>query len=722
MKQLFASKSGRHPLEAPMPTPGDNEIMVAVYSSAISTGTETMSLGKGDMTLTEKLNEKKQLLDKVMRVIKSKGLGNTIKLIKGKLNPAEQAILYKPVGYSNAGTVIAKGRLVKNFNAGDRVACAGAGIASHAEYVTIPVNLAVKIPERLSFDAAAFTTIGAIAMQGIRRANVTFGETIVITGLGLLGLIAVQIAKAWGLVVIGTDLNPLRLKLAEELGADYCFDARESDLVEKIKEVTHGYGADAVIIYAATKNSEPANQALAACRRKGRVVIVGSVGMDLQRDAMYSNELDFVMSTSYGPGRYDNQYEEKGIDYPIGYVRWTENRNMMEFTRLLASGEVKVDSLISKKFKIEQASEAYNTLVQNPSENISCIFEYAHEDDSIPDSRMQVQRTIKASEKIGVGIIGAGGFIQKNHLANILSMPEKYSLIGIAEKTTASAKTVSEQYPLRYVSTNYKELLGDPEVDLIIIGTRHNLHATLVTDSIKSGKNVLVEKPLAMTHEELRIIENAFAENRDVVATVGFNRRYSPFIQEARKVISRNASPIAINYRVNAGYIAPGNWVQDLEEGGGRVIGEVCHFIDLISYLVSGKIREMNVVHVPIDGRHVQTEDNLILNMSFSDGSIGSLIYTSLGGKAMGKERIEIFTGGSSLVIDDFMELQAYNCAESGFKIKYIDKGHKALVAELAKKLKGEESLILPFETDIEMSRLTLMVLDQMHALKLPEN
>lgn len=722
MKQIFTSKAGRYALEAPLPTPGDNEIMVAVYSSAISTGTETMSMTKDDLTLGEKLNEKKQLLHKVERLIQSKGIGTAIKVIKSKLNPAEQAILYKPVGYSNAGIVIAKGRLVKSFNAGDRVACAGAGIASHSEYVTVPVNLAVKIPESLAYDVAAFTTIGAIAMQGIRRANVTFGETIVITGLGLLGLLAVQIAKAWGLVVIGTDLNPLRLNLAKELGADFCFDARENDLVKKIRDVTNGYGADAVIIYAATKKSEPANQALEACRRKGRVVIVGSVGMDLKRDFMYTNELDFVMSTSYGPGRYDNQYELKGIDYPIGYVRWTENRNMMEFVRLLSSGHVKVDILISKKFNIDQASEAYDTLVNNPLENISCIFEYVHEKGSIPTSRMEVNKSTSVLGKIGVGIIGAGGFIQKNHLANILAMPEKFNLVGVAEKTTASAKTISEQYSVKYVSTNYKELLGDSEIDLIIIGTRHNLHAALVTDSIKSGKNVLVEKPLAMTHEELLILENAFAENPGVIATVGFNRRYSPFIQKAKQVISRNACPIVINYRVNAGYIAPDNWVQDLEEGGGRVIGEVCHFVDLIAYLVSGMIKEMNVIHIPIGGNHVQSEDNLIVTLSFSDGSIGSLTYTAIGGKAMGKERIEIFTGGSSLVINDFMELQTFNCAESGFKLKNIDKGHKALIAELAKKLKGEESLILPFETDIEMSRLTLMINDQIHTLGLSAN
>ncbi|MCJ7448032.1 MAG: bi-domain-containing oxidoreductase [Bacteroidales bacterium] len=718
MKQIFATNKGLNALDAPVPTPGDNELLVAVYTSVISTGTETMGMKKGDVTLSEKLHEKKLLWDKVNRIIQEKGFNSAIKAIKNKLNPAEQAVIFKPVGYSNAGVVIAKGHLVTNFNVGDRVACAGAGIAAHAEFTSVPVNLAVKIPDEVSFESAGFTTIGSIAMQGIRRANVTFGETIVIIGLGLLGLIAVQIAKTWGLVVIGTDLNPLRLELAKEVGADHCFDANDKNLVQKIKDATHGYGADAVIIYAATKHSEPANQAMEACRKKGRVVIVGSVGMNLEREAMYSKELDFVMSTSYGPGRYDNQYELKGIDYPIGYVRWTENRNMMEFIRLLATGQVKVDPLISNRFNIDQAAEAYNTLVENPGGNISCLFNYLHEEKVVPVSRMEVHPRKITSGKIGVGIIGVGSFIQRNHLSNILNMPEEYELIGIAERTPASAKTVSEKYKVNYVSTDYRQLISDPDIDLIVIGTRHNLHAVLVTDSIRSGKNVLVEKPLAMNHDELSMIEGAIRENPHVVATVGFNRRYSPLIQKVKHVIKNSGTPVVINYRVNAGYFPPDIWVQDLEEGGGRIVGEVCHFIDLIAYLASGKVREIYAAHIPTDGKIIQSEDNVIVTMAFENGSIGVLTYTSIGGKDMEKERIEIFTNGSSLVINDFIELQTFNCDETGMKLKQADKGHKVLINELSKKLKNEESLILPFETDIEMTRLTLSVLDQIHGLK----
>jgi predicted dehydrogenase/threonine dehydrogenase-like Zn-dependent dehydrogenase len=717
MKQIYSTNKGRIAFNTAMPTPGDKEVLVAVYSSVISTGTETMEMRKGDMTLSEKLHENKLLFDKVTRVIQDKGISSTIKAIKKKISPAEQALLFKPVGYSNAGVVVAKGTLVTNFNVGDRVACAGAGIASHAEYTAVPVNLAVRVPDEVPFESAGFTTIGAIAMQGIRRANVTFGETVVVIGLGLLGLIAVQIAKAWGLVVIGTDLNPKRLALAKELGADHCFNATDKNLVQKIRDVTFGHGADAVIIYASTKNSEPANQALEACRRKGRVVIVGSVGMDLQRDAMYSKELDFVISTSYGPGRYDNSYELKGIDYPIGYVRWTENRNMMEFVRLLATGQVKVDLLISNKFNIDQAAEAYQTLVESPGENISCVFNYIHEEKDVPASRLEINPRKVAQGKIGVGIIGAGSFIQRNHLANILLMPDDYEVVAIAEKTPASANAIAEKYKVGYVTTDYRQLLADTSVDLIVIGTRHNLHARLVADAIRSGKNVLVEKPLAMSHNELSLIEDAVRENPDVIATVGFNRRYSPLIQKVNSIIKNNGKPVTINYRINAGYFPPEVWVQDLEEGGGRIVGEVCHFIDLIAYLASDKIKEIHAIHIPPDNKTIQSEDNVIVTMAFENGSIGVLTYTSMGGKDMEKERIEVFTNKSSLVINDFIELQTFNCDEDGLKLKKTDKGHIMLIKELAKKLKNQESLILPFDQDISMTSFTLAIVDQIHTL-----
>ena len=715
MKQIFKNNSGINVQEVPLPTPGENELLVAVEVSVISTGTETSGMRDDKKNLIENLKDKKLLLDKVIQRIKDNGLEATLETIKKKINPSEQAIVFNPIGYSNAGRVIAKGRLINGFNVGDRVACAGSGIAAHAEYVTIPVNLAVKLPENVSFNAAGFTTIGSIAMQGIRRANVTFGETIVITGLGLLGLLAVQIAKAWGLVVIGLDLNPARLELAGKMGADYCLLANDADTEKKILNITNGNGADAVVIYAATKSSDPANQALRICRRKGRVVVVGAIGMDLQRDDMYLKELDFVMSTSYGAGRYDNLYEVKGIDYPIGYVRWTENRNMMEFVRLLSSGQVDVVPLISNEFSIDQAAEAYKSLVDNPGQNIASLFRYQHETQEVPASKSELYPSPVAPGKIRVGIIGAGGFIQRNHLPNLLKLPERYELVAIANRTPAEAKTAGEKYKVRYVTTDYHQILNDPEIDLVIIGTRHNLHAQQVADAIKAGKHVLVEKPLAMNDAELTMIREAHEKNPGVIVAVGFNRRYSPLTKKVKEVIGKQPGPVMINYRINAGYIAPTVWVQDPDEGGGRILGEVCHFIDLVNYLTGSEVTQVKVVHVPLNNTTIKSEDNLSILLSYKNGSMGVITYVSFGGKDLPKELLEVFINNSSLVIDDFTGLKMYNTGEKDIKLPDTDKGHAIEIEEFAKLLKGEPSLIMPFETDLLSSEITLSVLAQLH-------
>ena len=356
MKQIFRTRMGITLQDVPFPTPGDKEVLVAVAASVISTGTETMGMRKDGKGFLEKLQERKVQLDKVRKRIEEQGLSATLATIKRKLLPSEQALIYTPVGYSNAGTVIAKGRLVSTFSIGDRVACAGSGIANHAQYASVPVNLVVKLPAGVDYPDAAFATIGSIAMQGLRRTECKPGETVVIIGLGLLGLLGVQIAKAWGLVVIGIDLNAERLELARTFGADLCIAAGDPSAEQTIRNFTQGHGADSVVIYAATSSSEPANQAMKYCRRKGRVVVVGAIGMELQREDMYVKELDFVMSTSYGPGRYDESYEVKGNDYPVGYVRWTENRNMQEFVRMLGAKTIDVQPLISNSFQIDEAS------------------------------------------------------------------------------------------------------------------------------------------------------------------------------------------------------------------------------------------------------------------------------------------------------------------------------------------------------------------------------
>lgn len=716
MKQIFKNTTGIMVHEVPMPTPGENELLVAVEASVISTGTETMDMHHDRKNLIENLQEKKRLLDKVIQKMNENGIQATMQTIKRKLNPSEQSVVFSPIGYSNAGTVISKGRLVNGFNVGDRVACAGSGIAAHAEFVTIPVTLATKLPDNVPFKYAAFTTIGSIAMQGVRRAEVTFGETVVITGLGLLGLLALQIAKAWGLVVIGLDLNPKRLEMAKAMGADHCFLANEPGAEKKIHELTGGNGADAVIIYAATKSSDPANQALRLCRRKGRVVVVGAIGMELEREAMYLKELDFVMSTSYGPGRYDNLYEVKGIDYPIGYVRWTENRNMLEFNRLLSIHKIDVHSLISNSFTIDQADEAYRSLIEHPGQNIASLFHYHHETLEVPISKSILSSTPIRSNKIRLGIIGAGGFVQNSHIPNILKLSEIYELVAIANRTPAEAKTAGEKYKVRYITTDYMQILKDPEIDLVLIGTRHNLHATQVVDAITAGKHVIVEKPLAMDEGELNLIREIHQQHPNIHASVGFNRRYAPFIQKVKEHLSNHNTPMFINYRLNAGTIPMNSWVQDLEEGGGRIIGEVCHFIDLVNYLANSNVKQVQVVGIPVDGVSITAEDNLAITLTYQNGSIAVITYVTFGSKVMTKERIEIFTDGYSFVIDDFLNMEIFGKNERIVeKLKFPDKGHYQEMIELAKLLKGEKSLILPFENDLHTTDITLNVVRQLH-------
>lgn len=710
MKQIFKNNSGISLQEVPLPTPGDNEILVAVEASVISTGTETIGMHQGNKTLAEILKEKKLLVEKIVQRIKEKGIEATIDKIRSKLNPSEQSIVMNPIGYSNSGTVIAKGQFTKGFNIGDRVACAGSGIAAHAEFVTIPVNLAVRIPDNVSIESAAFTTIGSISMQGIRRAGVTFGESVVITGLGLLGLLAVQIAKAWGLVVIGIDLNPTRLEIAKSMGADHCFLANDPETEKRILELTGRNGADAVIIYAATKSSEPANQALRLCRRRGKVVVVGAIGMELEREAMYVKELDFVMSTSYGPGRYDDLYEVKGVDYPIGYVRWTENRNMQEFIRLVSDEKVNVIPLISNTFTIEQVDEAYKSLVETPGQNIASLFRYQHEEMEVPVSKCPLYPVVVSHEKIRVGIIGAGGFVQATHIPNMLKLPDQFEIVAIANRTPAEAKSAGEKFKANYVTTDYKEILNDEGIDMVIIGTRHNLHAVQVIDSIKAGKHVLVEKPLAMNQEELKRIRETIAEFPNVNVAVGFNRRYSPLTVKAKEIINRTAGPAVINYRINAGYIPPTIWVQDPSEGGGRIIGEVCHFLDLTSYLAGARVVRLQVSEVPVNNVNISSEDNLSVLLSFENGSLGVITYVSCGGKDLPKERIEIFINNSSIVVDDFINLSMYNTGEKDIKLSQQDKGHFNEIMEFSKLLRGKPSLILPIEHDLISTELTLTI------------
>ena len=456
MYQVFKTSKGIKTIQVPAPMLQDLEILVKTNFSLISTGTETASLKKAHNSEGGIIRDSFGKFKKVKEKIIKDGLSAALTKVSSKLVETEESLKYSPIGYSVSGEVIAVGKAVKNFAIGDRVACAGSGIAAHAEFVRIPVNLAVKLPESVLMEDAAFTTVGSIAMHGIRRAEVQPGETIIVLGLGLIGQLAVQIAKSWGLNVIGIDILEQRVMTAVQSGCDIGLLSKDPEISAKVLSYTKGYGADAVIIYAATQSSEPSNLALSLCRQKGRVVLVGSVGMELDRDLMYKKELDYVISTSYGPGRYDDIYEYDGVDYPIGYVRWTENRNMQEFVRLLSNGSIKTVPLVTGRFKITEAETAFNSLVKHPVDNLAVVLEYNTEPQT-PHFNLTLRGSKVDKTKIGVALVGAGGFAQRTHLPNLLKLSTFYSIDYIVDRKPEQALSVGKKYGAAKIGTDYRE-------------------------------------------------------------------------------------------------------------------------------------------------------------------------------------------------------------------------------------------------------------------------
>ena len=717
MKQVFV-KNGEVILEdVPLPVCDNNDVLVANAYSAISVGTERSVITGAKHPSVMDILKDFSLMKKAFGFVKKKGIREAMAVVR----ELGEAIL--PLGYSSSGIVIAVGKNVTDINVGDRVACAGGGKANHAEVVAVPRNLVAKILEGVSFEEASFTTLGAIAMQGIRRAEMQFGETIVILGVGLLGQQAVQIAKAAGYKVIAIDQDAGRVELAKKMGADLGLVVGKHNIEKEVLDYTHGVGADSVVIYAATSSSEPANQAMRLAREKGRVVVVGAVGMSLERPVFYEKELDFLMSRSYGPGRYDPLYEEKGIDYPIGYVRWTENRNMQAFLDLLKDKKVNLKPLIKAIFPIEKAIEAYRLVVKGEKQTIGILLKYIPPKYFTSTGKViSAKRAIEISPriiegKINVALIGAGRFAKATLLPLISKIPD-YNLRAVCSTTGINAKEVALKYDAEYYTTDYKEVLEDENIDLVIITTPHNLHYPMIVDAAKAGKAIYVEKPMCLLEEELNKIVKVISETK-VPLVVGFNRRYSLLSIKTKELLKQKHGPYLINYRVNAGFIPKTHWVQDPEVGGGRIVGECCHFLDVFNYLIESDVKHIAVEVVPIDNTTVVTYDNVAVTMKWKEGSLTVLTYTSLGHADLPKERIEIFADGSSIVIDNFREMRLFGFKERGFRLKREDKGHYQQLVELAKFLKGEKSNIISFQECIKSMKNTFKVWNMVRSSKI---
>jgi polar amino acid transport system substrate-binding protein len=652
--------------------------LVRNHFSVISAGTEGKTVKDARLGYIGKAMARKDEVSKVIRTAKTIGLRETYKIMMNKLD-APSAL-----GYSCAGEVIGVADDITGFKIGDRVACAGAG-AVHAEVVCVPKNLCVKLSDEVNSNEAAFTTLGAIALQGIRQADLRLGESCAVIGLGLIGQLTIQLLNAAGIKSIGIDIDKRMVELARQEGAQ-AFERNQELLEQTILQLTGGHGVDSVIITAGAGSTDPVDLAGEICRRKGNVIIVGNVPTGFKRSNYYKKELELKMSCSYGPGRYDASYEEEGVDYPYGYVRWTENRNMQAFVELLAAKKVSLQSIISHTFDFKNAPDAYQLILDKEEPYTGILLKYDLEKQV--KQRVELKNNAATAGKAALGFIGAGSFA-----SNVLlpAIKGKASLLGIATSKPNNARNIADKYGFSYCTDKPTELFADKNINTIFIATRHDSHAHYVMEALKNKKNVFVEKPLCLREDELEEIKNIYS-NSSSLLMVGFNRRFAPLVQKAKTLLKDVKTPVAINYRINAGILPSTHWSQNKEIGGGRIVGEVCHFVDLVAYLASSKIKSVSASS--LGGQN----DTLVVNLQMENNSVASISYFSNGNKNLDKEHIEIFTGGLVIGILDFASMNVY-----GSKVKKIDpgkqdKGHKQEVEEFLQAVSEGKNAPIPFD------------------------
>lgn len=686
MKQLIQNfKTGELYVDTvPVPSISSGMILVENEFSLISAGTERSTVKVAQASLLGKAKQRPELVAQVLQNIKKEGLAATITKVKTKLDSL------KALGYSTAGTVIAS--LDKNglLKPGDRVACAGQDYASHAELVAIPQNLIARIPDNVTFEEAAFTTLGAIAMQGIRQAEPTLGEKICVIGLGLLGQITCQLLKANGCEALGIDLDDKLIKIAGELGLSTAIRRDDPNLVSVCENFTSGHGFDSVIITAATPTNDPVVLASEIIRKKGKIIIVGAVKMDIPRDPFfYKKELDLRMSCSYGPGRYDPEYEESGKDYPFAYVRWTEQRNMETFLELLSRKVINVKPLITHIFDIDDATKAYDIVLGKTKEmHIGILLKYSANAEKLNTLTQVNNNPLKV---LNTGFIGAGSFAQSYLIPNAKSWGA--ILDGVVTSRGITSKNVLDKFKFNFCSSDSGDILRKTEINTVFIATPHSSHAGLVIKALEADKAVFVEKPLAINQEQLNsVIEAKLKNNRTLM--VGFNRRFAPVSVRIKSEFKNIAEPLVVNIRVNAGLIPKEHWIQQPEIGGGRIIGEMCHFIDLMQYFTDSEPVKVFAESVSTGNSKIVPEDNIAIVVKFSNGSVGNLTYLANGDKALPKENIEVFGAGIVGIIHDFRSGSIFR-SNNLTKLKSSGKGHREEVEAFLNNVRdGKESPI----------------------------
>ena len=668
MKQVLVKGGSVFVEEVPAPTVGAKNVLVQVRHSCVSVGTELSSVKMSGLPLYRRALRQPQHVKRALRMMADIGVQRTIALIKGRINSG------MPVGYSAAGEIVEVGAEVEGFKRGDIVACAGAGIANHAEVIDVPVNLVAAVPSGLATELAATATLGAIALQGVRRVAPTLGETILVIGLGILGQIAAQLLKATGCVVIGTDIDRRRTAIALENGMDHALASTDGSIVERVIQLSDGYGVDGVIITAATPSSEVISEAFRSCRRKARVVLVGDVGLHIDRNDMYAKELDFLISTSYGPGRYDPTYEEDGQDYPLPYVRWTENRNMQEYLRLLGSEVIKLGNMPTEVYAIDDATEAYDKLKAS-DKPLLVVLRYPQRAEARRAS-IEIRRSTPHYGKIRFALAGAGGFALGVHMPNLAKLADRYELKTVMTRTGANATMAANRFGAAKATTDFDEIINDPEIELVLIATRHDQHAELTLRALMAGKHVFVEKPLAVTESQLDDINSYFRERRDTpVLMTGFNRRFSPAVAAVQELLKKRLTPMIVSYRVNAGFISNDHWVHG-PQGGGRNIGEACHFYDLFNVLTASTYEKVEATSIVPSSGHWRRSDNFVASVRYADGSVCSLTYTALGHRSYAKERCEIYVNGQVIMLDDYKSVTLSARRRPVWSSWTMEKGH----------------------------------------------
>jgi len=685
----------------PAPVPAHGEVLVANRASLISPGTERSTVQLARKSLLGKALDRPQEVRKVVAAMQKDGVFATLQRAFDRLD-APGAL-----GYSCAGIVLAVGDGVAGLAVGDRVACAGQNYASHAEIVAVPHRLCVKIPDEVTFEDAAFVTLGAIALQGVRQAEPRLGELIAVIGLGLLGQLTVQLLSASGCRILASDPDSSRRELARELGAETV--AGPDELPGVSRAFSRFRGVDAVIITASTGSNQPVEAAGEIARHKGRVVVVGAVGMTLPREPYYKKELDFRLSMSYGPGRYDHTYEEQGHDYPFGYVRWTEQRNMEAFLELLNQRKVGVARLVTDRYRIDQAEEAYRRLNDRSSSPLGLLLLYdPNQADRSP--QLQRQEPVRSSCAVSLGIIGAGRHV-RDMLLPALAGLSQVTLKAVCTGSGVNAKSIADKYKAEYCTTDFRAVLQDPAVNTVLIGTRHDTHAEIVEEALSAGKHVFVEKPLCLTEQELERITDRYREagSRGLQLCVGFNRRFSSHTRKIVEFFESRRNPLVMIYRVNAGSVPPTHWTQDPAIGGGRIIGEACHFVDFMQVVCGAR---PITVHATRIAGHTSgiPEDQSILSMTFKDGSIGTLIYTAGGDARLPKERFEAFGDDKAVTLDDFSVTELYAGGKrTRYKTSVRDKGFKDEMQRFVETIIGGGRPPMSFEEIRTVTRTCLL-------------